>query len=199
MASLLDREHRRLSFAIYSTMALVAFEGTAVAAALPDLTAELGDVDLLPWVITGYLFMTGVATIIAGSFIDALGPRKVFTASILIFASAGFAAGLAQSIPVLVVIRLIQGGASGFVFAAGIGAVNIAYPPTLVGRAFAANSTIWGIVGAAGPAIAALMLSVLSWRWIFFVILPLLGVIERPAPQPTTIEEDFNAHYGKSE
>ena len=54
-----------------------------------------------------------------------------------------------------------------------IAAVGLVYPHHLVGRAFAANATVWGVMGVAAPAIAALMLTVLDWRWIFLVNLPL--------------------------
>jgi MFS family permease len=164
------------SVAIYTTVALVAFEGTAVAAALPQLAGDLGRVDLLPWTITAFLFASGLATVLAGPLVDALGTRVIFRWSAAVFAGAGFTAGLAQTMTVLITIRMIQGAGSGMLIAATLAAVNLVYPDALVGRAFAANSTIWGVMGAAAPAIAAFMLTALSWRWIFFLNLP-LGLI----------------------
>jgi MFS family permease len=170
---LLSPQYRKISFAIYMGVALVAFEGTAVAAALPQLAADLGRIDLLPWIITAYLFASGLSTIVAGPLVDAIGSRKVFVTATAIFALSGFAAGLSNSILALIVLRLIQGAASGGLFAGSIAAVNLAYPSPLVPRAFAANSTIWGLMGAGAPALAALLLNIASWRWIFFVNLPL--------------------------
>ncbi|MFK8026309.1 MAG: MFS transporter [Ilumatobacter sp.] len=170
---LLSREHRNLSIAIYITIALVAFEGTSVAAALPELAADLGDVGRLPWVITAFLFALGLSTVVAGPLVDAIGSRRLFFWSALAFAITGFLAGLAPTLDVLIAIRLAQGVASGVLFGATLAAVNLGFPPSLIARAFAANSTIWGVVGAAAPAIAAVMLSVSSWRWIFFINLPL--------------------------
>ena len=60
--------------------------------------------------------------------------------------------------------------------ASSLSAVPLVYPAELVGRGYAANSTVWGVLGVAGPAIAALVLTVLSWEWIFLLIVP-LGVI----------------------
>ena len=173
---LLSPEHRNLSIAIYTTIALVAFEGTSVAAALPELAADLGDVGRLPWVITAFLFTLGLSTVVAGPLVDAVGSRRLFFWSAIGFAGTGFLAGLAPTLDVLIAIRLAQGATSGVLFGATIAAVNLGFPPGLTARAFAANSTIWGAMGAAAPAIAAAMLSVASWRWIFFINLPLGAV-----------------------
>ncbi len=170
---LLSPRYRTLSFAIYTTIALVAFEGTSVAAALPELAADLGSVDLLPWVVTSFLFATGLSTVVSGALVDALGSRRLFVWSAVVFSCTGFAAGLVGNLPTLIVMRLLQGSASGVLFAATIAAVNLGFPSELTGRAFAANATIWGLMGAASPAIAAALLSVASWRWIFFINLPL--------------------------
>ncbi len=184
---LLSPQHLRLSIAIYTTIALVAFEGTSVAAAIPDIAAELGDVDLIPWVITGFLVTLGLSTVIAGPFVDALGSRSLFVWSTVLFAGSGFAAGLVDDVALLVAIRLVQGASSGFLFAAAIAAVNLGFPEELTGRAFAANATIWGIMGAAAPAIAAVLLDVASWRWLFFINLP-LGAIAWLAGRSTMPE-----------
>lgn len=173
---LLSPAHRRVSIAIYTTIALIAFEGTSVAAALPELAADLGDLSLLPWVITGFLFALGITTIVAGPLVDAIGSRTLFVWSAAVFAGTGFLAGLSTSLTMMIAIRLVQGGASGVLFAATIAAVNLAFPSHLTGRAFAANSTVWGLMGALAPAIAAAMLNIASWRWIFFINLP-LGLI----------------------
>lgn len=173
---LLSKRYLPASIAIYTTVSLVAFEGTAVAAALPQLAGDLGRLDLLPWVITAFLFASGVSTVLAGPLIDALGTATVFRWAVGVFTVAGFAAGLATSMPMLIAIRLVQGAGGGFIVAVGLAAVSLVYPPELAGRAFAANSTVWGVMGAAAPAIAAVLLTVASWRWIFFVNLPLGAV-----------------------
>ncbi len=195
---LLSPEHRNLSIAIYTTIALVAFEGTSVAAALPELAADLGDVGRLPWVITAYLFALGLSTVVAGPLVDAIGSRRLFFWSAIGFSGTGFLAGLAPTLDVLIGIRLAQGATSGVLFGATLAAVNLGFPPGLTGRAFAANSTIWGVMGAAAPAIAAVMLSIASWRWIFFINLPLGAIAliagrrampgRQPDAEPLTVD-----------
>jgi MFS family permease len=169
----LSAEHLPASIAIYTTVALVAFEGLAVTAAIPQLAGDLGGVALIPWVITGYLLTSGVATVVAGPLVDAVGTRLMFRVAVTAFTLAGTAAALAPSMPVLVALRLLQGAGGGLVIAVGLAAVGLVYPSRLVSRAYAANSTVWGVMGVAGPALAAFLLTALDWRWIFGVNLPL--------------------------
>jgi MFS family permease len=81
---------------------------------------------------------------------------------------------------IMIVLRAVQGAGSGMVIAVGLAAVSLIFPAHLTGRAFAANSTVWGVMGVASPAIAAVMLTRLDWRWIFLINLP-LGVVSLAA------------------
>ena len=185
--TILSAPYRRASIAIYTTIALAAFEGTAVISVLPEVAGDLGRLDLLPWVVTGYLFASGVATIVAGPLVDALGSRVVFRWAVTLFTIAGTVAGLVTSMPMMVGVRLVHGVGGGLLFAVGLAAVSLVFPPNLVGRAFAANSTVWGVVGIGAPAIAAFLVTVLSWRWVFLVNLP-LGAIALAAGWSTLPE-----------
>lgn len=171
--SIFDPRVRGATFAILLVVALSAFEGLAVAAALPQVAADLGQVALLPWVITSYLLTSGVATIAAGALVDRLGVAAVFRVSVVVFTVGGVLAGLAPTMPLLVGARVLHGVGAGAVNAVGLSAVGLVFPRHLVGRAFAANTTVWGVMGVAGPAIAAGLLAVASWRWVFLVNLPL--------------------------
>jgi MFS family permease len=161
------------SIAIFTTTALVAFEALAVTAAIPELAADLGGVSLLPWVITGYIVTSSVSTVIAGPLVDGIGARIIFRWAVGIFMLASVGAALAPSMPLLVVTRVVQGAGAGLISAVGLAAVGLVYPARLVGRAFAANATVWGAMGVAGPGIAAALLTSLNWRWIFLVSVPL--------------------------
>jgi len=178
--SVLSRELLPASIAIFVTVALAAFEGLAVAAALPEVAADLGSVALLPWVITSFLLTSGVATIVSGRLIDTIGIKTMFRIAVVVFAGSGVAAAFAPSMGIMIALRALQGAGSGMVIAVGLAAVSLIYPPHLTGRAFAANSTVWGVMGVASPAIAAVMLTQLDWRWIFLINLP-LGVISLAA------------------
>ena len=174
--SVLSRPLLPASIAVFTTVALAAFEGIAVAAAIPQVAADLGQIALLPWVITAYLLAAGVATVAAGPLIDALGVRSMFRIAVIVFIVGAVSSAFAPSMSLMIATRLLHGIGGGLVIAVGLAGVILIYPEKLVGRAFAANATVWGVMGVAGPAIAAFMLTALSWRWIFLVNLP-LGLI----------------------
>lgn len=170
--SVLAPELLPASVAIFTLVGLSAFNSLGVSAALPNLAADLGKLELLPWVITTYLLLAGVATVVAGALIDSIGLRFIFRFSVVAFVVGSVMAGLAGSMEWLIAARVVQGIGGGGVIAVGLAGVNLLFPRHLVGRAFAANSTVWGVMGVAGPALAALLLSVASWHWIFFVNVP---------------------------
>jgi MFS family permease len=170
---LLSRRYRRISIAIYMMVALSAFENLGVLAATPQIAEDLGDVALLPWIVTGYLAANAVASVTSGKFIDGVGVRLVFRVGVAVFMIGSVLAAFSPSMQFLIGARIIHGIGGGLVFASSLSAVSLVYPPELVGRGYAANSTVWGVLGVAGPAIAALILTVMSWEWIFLLIVPL--------------------------
>ncbi len=120
-----------------------------------------------------FLLTSGVASVTAGPLVDAIGVRTMFRIAVIVFTFGGVAAAFVPTMTAMIAARAVQGIGAGLVIAVGLAGVSLIYPAHLVGRAFAANSTVWGVMGVAGPAIAAFMLTSLSWRWIFLVNLPL--------------------------
>lgn len=170
---LLSRRYRRISISIYTMVALSAFESLGVLAATPEIAEDLGDVALLPWIVTGYLAANAVASVTSGKFIDGVGVRMVFRVGVSVFILGAVLAASAPTMEFLVAARVVHGIGGGLVFASSLSAVPLVYPAGLVGRGYAANATVWGVLGIAGPGIAALVLTVLSWEWIFLLIVPL--------------------------
>ena len=171
--SLFDPRLRGATSAILLMVALSAFEGLSVAAALPQVAASLGRVELLPWVITAYLLTAGVTTVAAGSLVDRVGVGPVFRGSVALLTLGGLLSGIAPDMVTLVLARAIHGAGAGAVNAVGLSAVGLVFPRPLVGRAFAANTNVWGLMSVGGPALAAVLLTVASWRWIFLLNVPL--------------------------
>lgn len=169
-------ELRGAMVSLLTIVALSAFEGLAVAAALPQVAADLGNVGLLPWVLTTYLLVAGVATVVAGALVDRFGVRPVFRWSVSVFVVGAVAAAVAPSMEVLVAARALHGIGGGATNAVALAAVGLVFPRRLVGRAFAVNATVWGVMSVAGPGIAAGLLVVADWRWIFLVNVPLGAV-----------------------
>ncbi len=165
--------YRAATFAILTIVALGAFEGLAVAAALPQVAADLGRVSLLPWVVSTYIMSAGIATVVAGALVDRSGVARTFRVAVVVFVAGALLSAAAPTMPVLVAARVVQGLGAGATNATALAAVGLVYPQRLVGRAFAVNTLVWGVMSVAGPAIAAGLLLVASWRWIFWVNLPL--------------------------
>lgn len=161
---------------MFATAALASFEALGIAAALPDIATDLGNVSLLPWTITAFLLTSSLATVVAGPFIDAIGVSRMFRLAVVVFSLVGFSIAFAPSMEVMVALRAVQGFGAGLLLTVGTSAISLVFPEHLVGRAYAANATVWGVMGVAGPAVAALILTFLSWHWIFYINLP-LGVI----------------------
>jgi MFS family permease len=170
---ILAPEYLALTVAMLSTIALAAFDAVAVIAMLPRITSDLGDVELISWVITAFLLASTIAVIVAGPVIDALGLRATFRSTLVLFAVTSVACALAPSVPALVGFRLLQGVGGGLVVAVGVAAVPLVYPQPLLPRAYAANSLVWGGMAIAGPAVAAGLVALVSWRAVFLVNLPL--------------------------
>lgn len=173
---LLSRRYAAVSITIFTMVSLSAFESLAVIAALPEIASELGSVELLAWIVTAYLIAATLSSVAAGAFIDSMGVRLIFLIGVSVFGVATVLAALAPTMELLIGVRLLHGAGGGLVFTASLAAVPLAYPSEMVGRAYAAGATVWGALAVAGPAIAALVLTFLEWRWIFLVILPLVAL-----------------------
>lgn len=173
--SVFSSQYLSITLSALTLLALAAFDGMAVAAALPRIGADLG-VSRLPWVLTSFALTSTLALLIAGPAIDALGVRLVFRFTIAVFFLGSLLCAIAPTLEVLIAARIVQGVGGGLVMAVTISNVGITYPPELRPRAFAANSTVWGVMALAGPAAAAFMLNVVSWRGIFFVSVPLVAI-----------------------
>lgn len=159
-----------------TVVALAAFDGLAIVAALPSITDDLGNVALVPWVITAFLATSAIAGIMAGPIIDAVGVRRTFRATGIWFLVTSLAVAAAPNLPLLVAARALQGIGGGLVIAVALTAVGLAYPGRLRPAAFAANSLVWGVMGFGGPVIVAGLLAVGSWRLVFIVQVPLTAL-----------------------
>ena len=159
-----------------TVVAIAAFDGLAVASALPSIADDLGRIALLPWVLTGYLATSAIAVIVAGPIIDAIGVRRTFRITGTWFLVASALAAIAPTMETLIAARVLQGLGGGLVIAVALAAVGLAYPHELRPRAFAANSLVWGVMGFGGPAIAGALLAIGDWRFVFAVKLPITAV-----------------------
>ncbi len=162
--------------ALISIIAIASYNNLAATAVLPDIGDDLGRINLLPWVITIELLTSAVAVLAAGPIVDSVGIRKTFRFAAVAFMITSIIVAAAPSMLTLIVSRAAQGVFAGGVMTVATAGIGVALPAALRPRAFAAISTVWGVMGVAGPAIAALLVAVVSWRATFLVNIPVTAV-----------------------
>lgn len=167
---------RPLTVGLLLTVTLVAVEALAVATVMPEVRADLGGYDLYGWVFSGFFLASLVGIVVGGTAADRRGLVVPYLGGLLLFAAGLVTAGLAPSMEVLVVGRILQGVGAGAVPAVSYTAIARAFAPGERPRMFALLSTAWVVPGLVGPAAAAAVEHALSWRWVFLGILPFVAV-----------------------
>jgi EmrB/QacA subfamily drug resistance transporter len=167
-------------------MFLAALDQTIVATALPTIVGQLGGLDHLSWVVTSYLLASTVSTPLWGKLGDLYGRKRFFQAAILIFLAGSALSGLAQNLDQLIGFRALQGlGAGGLIVGAQaiIGAV---VSPRERGRYMGLMGSVFAVASVAGPLAGGFFTEQLSWRWVFYINLPVgvlaLGIIANALP-----------------
>ncbi len=167
---------RALTMATMTSVAVAAYNNLSVSAALPAIGDDLGNLDLLPWVITIELIASAIAVLAVGPMLDSIGSRTVFRWSMLAFSMSCIACALAPDIWSLIAARGLQGLTTGVIISNVMTALGLGVPESLRPRAYAVNSSVWGVMGVGGPALAAVVLTVADWSAIFWVNLPFAAV-----------------------
>lgn len=147
-----------------------------VTTALPTIVGDLGGLDYLSWVVTAHLLTSTAFTPLFGKISDLLGRRGVFQAAIIIFVTGSFLAGWAQNMPQLIAFRAIQGAGSGGLMAMSMVIIGDIVSPRERGRYQGYMGGVWAAVSVLGPLIGGFIVDNLSWRWCFWVTIP-IGVI----------------------
>jgi EmrB/QacA subfamily drug resistance transporter len=173
----------------------VAFlDGTVVNAALPaiakDLDSSLAD---LQWVLTGYLLTLGSFLVIGGSIGDLFGRRRAFVIGLVGFAAASLVCGLAPTNGTLIAARCIQGVAAALLVPGSLAIISASFHPDDRGRAIGAWSGLAGVASALGPFLGGWLIDAVSWRWVFFINLPLIAVAVVLAIRHVPETRDYDA------
>ncbi|MEQ4522755.1 MFS transporter [Nocardioides kribbensis] len=169
---------------------------TIVNVALPDIQREL-DASLsdLQWVIDAYALSLAALLLTAGSLADLFGRRLVFTIGLVLFTIGSVACGAAQDIFLLTLARAFQGIGGAAMFATALALLATAYVGRDRGVAFGAFGATTGVAVAIGPVLGGVLTSGLSWRWIFFVNIPICVVAI--AITLLRVKESRNPHAGR--
>ncbi|MFE6926235.1 MDR family MFS transporter [Nocardia sp. NPDC057663] len=154
-------------------MLMAALDQTIVSAALPSIVADLGSAGHMAWVVTAYLLAEAVATVLAGKLGDLFGRKLLFQVSGVIFIAGSALAGLAPGMAVLILARGIQGIGAGGLMVTSMALIADTIPLRERGKYQGALGAVFGITTVVGPTLGGLFTDHASWRWCFYVNVPL--------------------------
>jgi EmrB/QacA subfamily drug resistance transporter len=177
-----------------SSMAFI--DGTVVNVALPALQnafhASVADVQ---WVVESYALMLAALLLVGGSLGDIFGRRKVYVVGVAVFAAASAWCGLAQNIHTLIWVRSLQGVGAALLVPGSLALITASFPEETRGHAIGTWSGFSAMMAALGPVIGGWLIEHSTWRWVFFLNLPLaLAVILLSARVPESRNEKASHH-----
>lgn len=176
-SALISPQRRNLIFvAVLLGMLLAALDQTIVATALPTVVADLGGAGHQSWVVTSYLLASTIVTAIVGKLGDLFGRKFIFFAAVLFFVAGSVLCGLSGSMTVLVASRALQGIGGGALMVTATALIGEVIPLRDRGRYQGALGAVFGVTTVIGPLLGGFFTDHLSWRWAFWINVP-VGVV----------------------
>ncbi|MEV0010544.1 MDR family MFS transporter [Streptomyces sp. NPDC051840] len=174
----LDPRRRNIVFAtIVLGILLAALDQTIVGTALPTIVSDLGGAEHMSWVVTAYLLAETVATVLVGKFGDLFGRKLIFQISAIIFITGSFLCGLASNMLLLIVWRGVQGIGAGGLMVTSMALIADVIPLRDRGKYQGAIGAVFGVATVVGPLLGGLFTDHLTWRWAFYVNVPIAIVV----------------------
>lgn len=167
------RQRNFVFLAVVLGMLLAALDQTIVATALPTVVADLGGAGHQAWVVTSYLLASTIVTAIVGKLGDVFGRKRVFQVAVLVFVVGSVLCGLAQSMGMLVVARAVQGLGGGAITVTAVAVIGEVIPLRERGRYQGALGAVFGVTTVIGPLLGGLFTDHLTWRWAFWINVPI--------------------------
>ena len=157
-------------------MLMAALDATIVATALPTIAGDLGGLNHISWVTTAYLLAQTVVTPLYGKLGDQFGRRIVLQVGLVIFLVGSALCGLSHTFPELIAFRALQGLGGGGLTVSAQAAIGDVVPPRQRGRYQGLFGAVFGLATVIGPLLGGALTTNLSWRWIFYINLP-IGIL----------------------
>ncbi|HVX46076.1 MAG TPA: MDR family MFS transporter [Mycobacteriales bacterium] len=158
-------------------MLLAALDQTIVSTALPTIVADLGGSGHMAWVATAYLLAETIATVLVGKFGDLFGRKIVFQLSAVVFVTGSVVAGASGSMLMLIVARAVQGIGGGGLMVTAMALIADVIPLRERGKYQGALGAVFGVTTVVGPTLGGLFTDHASWRWCFYVNVPVAVVM----------------------
>jgi EmrB/QacA subfamily drug resistance transporter len=158
-------------------MLLAALDQTIVSTALPTIVADLGGGGHMAWVVTAYLLAETVSTVLVGKFGDLFGRKIIFQLSAIIFVGGSVIAGISGSMMMLIIARAIQGIGGGGLMVTAMALIADVIPLRERGKYQGALGAVFGVTTVVGPTLGGLFTDHASWRWCFYVNIPVAIVM----------------------
>ncbi|MCW2613738.1 MAG: major facilitator superfamily 1 [Frankiales bacterium] len=159
--------------AIMLSTALIALDSTIIATAVPSVVDDLGGFSQFPWLFSVYLLAQAVTVPVYGKLADVVGRKPLLIFGIVVFLAASLFCGLAWSMPALIVGRALQGLGAGAIQPIGLTIIGDLYSVAERAKVQGYVASVWAAASVLGPTMGGLFSDYLSWRWIFFINLPL--------------------------
>ncbi|MDP7724734.1 MDR family MFS transporter [Mycobacterium sp. TY814] len=177
-SALITPQRRNFIFAAIALgMLLAALDQTIVATALPTIVADLGDAGRQSWVVTSYLLASTIVTALVGKLGDIFGRKRVFEVAVLFFVLGSVLCGLAHSMTMLVGARALQGIGGGAITVTASALIGEVVPLRERGRYQGILGAVFGVTTVVGPLLGGYFTDYLTWRWAFWINLPVSLVV----------------------
>jgi EmrB/QacA subfamily drug resistance transporter len=159
--------------AVMAASFMIAIEATIVSTAMPQIAGQLGGLQLYSWVFASFLLAQTATTVVFGKLSDLYGRRSILLIGIGIFLAGSILCGLARSLPWLIAFRLVQGLGAGAIQPVSMTVIGDLYPAHERGRVQGWLASVWGVSSVVGPLAGGLIISHVSWAWIFWINVPI--------------------------
>ena len=172
----MSKKTRLTLIGIFLGVFLAALDQTIVATALPRIVEDLGGISLYAWVATAYLLTSTIAVPIFGRLADLADSKWILLIAVVIFLVGSALSGQSHSMEELIAFRGLQGIGGGAIFAVAITTLGLLFPPRERGRIQGLFGAVFGIASVVGPWLGGILTDQLSWRWVFYVNMPVGAV-----------------------